>query len=335
MRILSNQAWPSLLNLLILAVAIFSFSYPTLLVLAGLQLLIFGFSVLRYRKAKSRFDLGFADHERTQASPTTTIEQMRGVLTSANTKIQRHKAKVSELTDSLDEISAVLAEVSKTTKMTLAHTDQIRGAVERGLESSKRLSSSMAAIELSQAGLTAISTIILEIWEKTKTIHLIVRKTELLSFNASIEAARAGQAGRGFSVIANEVHSLANLSGAAAREIEALIEQSLAKVNVTVGEVEGKIVTSRLAASDCDSCMNEIDLMTSDLVPLISAVNTAAVTQEMAMSGMSQTLEAIGETTTESVEDWTRISTSMNIIEKSFSELHASSSNLQTLKESM
>lgn len=65
--------------------------------------------------------------------------------------------------------------------------------------------------------------------KKTNIIDEIVFKTQLLSFNASIEAERAGENGRGFSVVAQEIGNLAQTSGSAASDISDLIKSSLKK----------------------------------------------------------------------------------------------------------
>jgi methyl-accepting chemotaxis protein len=61
---------------------------------------------------------------------------------------------------------------------------------------------------------------------KTKSINDIVLKTQICSFNASVEAARAGQYGKGFSIVADEVGRLAKITGLAAKEIDDLIKKS-------------------------------------------------------------------------------------------------------------
>ena len=68
-------------------------------------------------------------------------------------------------------------------------------------------------------------SIIQEIEDKTKAIDEIVFQTKLLSFNASVEAERAGEHGRGFSVVAQEVGNLAQLSGKSAAEINEILKR--------------------------------------------------------------------------------------------------------------
>ncbi len=78
--------------------------------------------------------------------------------------------------------------------------------------------------------LRIVSDLIGQIEQKTKVIHEIVFQTKLLSFNASVEAARAGDYGRGFSIVAEEIGNLALMSGQAAKDIASLLQESSTKV---------------------------------------------------------------------------------------------------------
>ena len=87
-----------------------------------------------------------------------------------------------------------------------------------------------------------IAVIINQINSKTAVINDIVSKTELLSLNASIESARAGEYGKGFCyLLLKEVGNLAKVSGKAANEIQELITASQEQVNKILGLTKARV----------------------------------------------------------------------------------------------
>jgi methyl-accepting chemotaxis protein len=124
----------------------------------------------------------------------------------------------------LQEVSAGLHEVAAMSTTAESHSGAVRGlvgqaqtAADRGGESVRRVAD---AVERIKATSDATSQIV-------KTIDAIAFQTNLLALNAAVEAARAGDAGRSFSVVAEEVRNLAKRAADAARQTAALIEESV------------------------------------------------------------------------------------------------------------
>jgi methyl-accepting chemotaxis protein len=112
-------------------------------------------------------------------------------------------------------------------------------------------------------------------------IDAIAFQTNILALNAAVEAARAGEQGRGFAVVASEVRSLAQRSAAAAKEIKALIGDSVDKV--TIGS---KLVNE--AGTTMDEVVSSVKRVTDIMAEIMSA-------SEEQSSGIEQVNQAIGQ----------------------------------------
>ncbi|HEY0572174.1 MAG TPA: methyl-accepting chemotaxis protein, partial [Enterovirga sp.] len=128
---------------------------------------------------------------------------------------------------SLEETAAALDEITATVKKTAEganHARQVVSTAKSGAEHSGTVvRDAVAAMSEIEKSSTQISQII-------GVIDEIAFQTNLLALNAGVEAARAGEAGKGFAVVASEVRTLAQRSGAAAKDISGLISSSNAEV---------------------------------------------------------------------------------------------------------
>lgn len=120
-------------------------------------------------------------------------------------------------------------------------SQSVKAISEKGNASMSELIESMKEILMSNEKIEQLVKVIAEIGEKTLVIDEIVFQTKLLSFNASVEAERAGEHGRGFAVVAQEVGNLAQMSGKAALEISSIVKESIKNAEIITTENKKKV----------------------------------------------------------------------------------------------
>lgn len=226
--------------------------------------------------------------------------------------------------ESVASISEISAMVKLTKERALESTDSleyISSLTDEGVERIKELNRSMEQIEKASDNLSNFSNVIKKIEEKTQIINDIVFKTQLLSFNASIEAARAGHNGKGFAVVAEEVGNLAELSGKAAQDISSALGESskgaIEGVNFTKNAIsEGTEVSSKVTESfeKIYTSMNEvaaniknISEATNEQVVGLNEVEGAMKTLDEASQMSSKANEKFNFLAEQSKEDAERI----------------------------
>ena len=149
----------------------------------------------------------------------------------------------TEQAASIEETSASMEEMASMTRMNAEHSQTTANLM---LEVEKSVHASNEALQLMVGSMTGITESSSKVAKIIKTIDEIAFQTNILALNAAVEAARAGDAGMGFSVVADEVRNLAQRSAQAAKDTAVLIEESIAKSHAgsqRVGEVAASIAT--------------------------------------------------------------------------------------------
>lgn len=147
-----------------------------------------------------------------------------------------------------------------------------------------------------------IVDVIAEIGRKTKVINDIVYQTKLLSFNASVEAARAREHGRGFGIVAEEVRNLAQMSGKAAREITLLLDEGVQKVEGIVHETRSRVENlAQEAGSKVEAgtrIANQCSQVLDEIVKNVTSVNQMALdisnSSDEQAQGVEEVFKAVG-----------------------------------------
>jgi methyl-accepting chemotaxis protein len=233
-----------------------------------------------------------------------TMAQAAGEVRTGADEISRGNLDLSQRTEeqasSLEQTAASMEEMTTTVKNNAdnaAQANQLAAAAREHAErGGKVVGTAVAAMNEINVASKRIADII-------GVIDDIAFQTNLLALNAAVEAARAGEQGRGFAVVASEVRNLASRSAGAAKEIKALIQDSVSKVSEGAklvdesGQVLTEIVTGVKKVTDV---MAEITVSSREQASGIDQVNKAVssmdtVTQQNAAlveqaSAASQTL---------------------------------------------
>ncbi|TFW27716.1 methyl-accepting chemotaxis protein, partial [Duganella callida] len=172
-------------------------------------------------------------------------------IATATTEIARGNQDLSTRTEqqasSLEETASSMEQLTGTVKQNADNARQANQLAASASEVASRGGAVVAQVVETMHSISASSQNIVEI---ISVIDGIAFQTNILALNAAVEAARAGEQGRGFAVVATEVRTLAQRSAAAAKEIKALIDDSVGKVDAgsrlveQAGATMGDIVSS-------------------------------------------------------------------------------------------
>lgn len=212
--------------------------------------------------------------------------------------VNRQAAAVQETVASMAEMSSMLAQTSGSTQACFQVAGEVGAKTRAGRDVMKDMVSAMEAIQQANGRLQEFQRIIGDIASKTEVIDDIVFKTQLLSLNASIEAARAGQHGRGFAVVAEEVGNLAHMSGKAAKEINLLLEDSARSVDEIVQGTEERVHKGQRVSGIALATFTEISEKIEVIANQVQAIHEATREQEIGIKQSSSAMVMLDETAT-------------------------------------
>lgn len=195
-------------------------------------------------------------------------EQMRQVSTELAEAASNQASSLEETSATLTEVSSVTSRTVNETKKANAMADDARQVAEAGRTAMDKLSGAIQQIKTASNDTARI----------IKSINDIAFQTNLLALNAAVEAARAGAAGQGFAVVANEVRHLAQQSAAAAQHTEGIIggAQQSADNGVAASEEVHSVLT-RLAKSveELSLLIGQISKASSEQAESINQISIA------------------------------------------------------------
>jgi twitching motility protein PilJ len=171
-----------------------------------------------------------------------------------------------------------------------------------------------------------------EIGDIVQLIGDIADRTSILALNAAIQAARAGEAGRAFTVVAEEVERLADRAANATRQIANLVHTIQSETNEAVLAMEGntqEVVQGSQLADQAGQALGEIESVSAQLAELIQSISMAASQQARGSENLSKAMGEISEVTQQTAAGTQQAALSIGNLAALADELRASVSTFK------
>jgi methyl-accepting chemotaxis protein len=220
---------------------------------------------------------------------------------------QRTENQASQLQQTASSMEQMNGGVQQT-------ADHARAARELAASASEVATQGGDAVRRVVQTMSEIQTSSRRIAEIIGVIDGIAFQTNILALNAAVEAARAGEQGRGFAVVAGEVRSLAQRSAHAAREIKALIDSSVDRVEA-----------GNLIVAEAGTTMDDLVVRVRRVHDLIGEISTAALEQTQGIGAVNSSVATLDSATQQNAA----------LVEQSAAAANALESQAQRLAQSV
>ena len=259
---------------------------------------------------------------------TQQVEQTSTELLAASTEqlreIRNTGDSVLQMAGRINDVSAQAQETAQVARQSLRAAETGLGAVQNAIGGMNAIRDQ---IQDTSKRIKRLGESSQEIGEITELISDITEQTNVLALNAAIQAASAGDAGRGFSVVAEEVQRLAERSGDATRQIAAIVRTIQTDTQDAVGAMErstqGVVEGARLSDA-AGAALGDIDRVTRELSALIQRISQEALREAESANVVAANIQHIFAVTEQTSEGTRSTAQMVRELSRTAEELKAS-----------
>lgn len=262
---------------------------------------------------------------------TTSASHMSLVTEETSSGFLKQQHEIDQVATAINEMTATVQEVAANAN--LASTSA-SNADDESLKGKQVVSSAVDSIDVLSGEIEKASIVINKLEEESNNIGTVLdvikniaEQTNLLALNAAIEAARAGEQGRGFAVVADEVRTLASRTQQSTQEIQSMIEKLQAQAGEAVQVMEHSKAQTQVSVEHAREAGNSLDVISnsvSDISDMNIHIATATEEQSAVTEEINSNIVNISQVAETSSEGAAQISSATN-------ELNVLASELQNL----
>ncbi len=245
-------------------------------------------------------------------------------------------SQIIDTSAAVEEMATSIQQVSESAVLSATVSEQARTNAKQGSEVVQKTISGMnnirQQVQETAKRIKRLGESSQEIGEIVQLISDIADRTSILALNASIQAAMAGDAGRGFGVVAAEVERLAERSAQATKRIETLIKSVQSETKEAISSMESttrEVVLGSELANEAGKSLSEIEVVSNRLAELLQSISMAAKQQARGSESINSSMNNISDITQQTASGTKQAASSMKELSNLAEDLRSSVSTFK------
>lgn len=240
--------------------------------------------------------------DQTSVQLATATEETSSTALQNTEQTERQQRQVEQVATATEEMSTTSEDISRNTQQVAQAADNATASKDKGLAAVRE---SATSVETLVSSVNQVGEVIRQLEERSGSITSVIEviknvaeQTNLLALNAAIEAARAGEHGRGFAVVADEVRTLASQTHHSTTEIEDMLSafQTLTGSAYTaINESQAVAEATKEQIQELNSAFDAIDYDVSEIAGMATQIATAAEQQVAVTRDIAHNMESVSE----------------------------------------